>query len=125
MRVLITAGPHQGQVLDMGTAQAAAALRDGWAVVPLPEGEPMVAHHDQVIPVPPAEAAKTSLMALGADGVDEALSGAARSLEAIADLAGLEVPEVDRTLEDAVEAERELATERDGTPVPTKRRKRG
>lgn len=51
MRVLITAGPHQGQLLDMGTAQAAAALRDGWAVVPLPEGEPMVAHHDQVIPL--------------------------------------------------------------------------
>lgn len=125
MRVLIKAGPHRGKVLDMATARATAALRDGWAVVPLPEGEPMVAHHDQVIPVPPAEAAKTSLMAQGADGIDDALSGAARSLEAIADLAGLEAPDADRTLEDAVEAERELATERDGTPVPTKRRKRG
>lgn len=31
MRLLVTKGPHAGQELDFGSAQGAAALRDGWA----------------------------------------------------------------------------------------------
>jgi hypothetical protein len=96
MRLLVTKGPHAGQELDFGSAQGAAALREGWARLPEEPATPSLVEFgdgqltelhglDQVIPV----SGSPSLTAA--------------DLAAAMPAAALEVAEIGDRLKDAVQ----------------------
>lgn len=145
MRLLVTKGPHKGQVLDFGSAQGAAALRDGWVREPEPHGflpatpglvefgagrvVVLAGPPEQVIPVTPPNVTAADIAAQMPAALAEVGQFGADLRQALAEY-GVPEPVADHAaelaLEEANAIERSLARDREAPAAPdvSKRRKR-